>query len=140
MAQLKKKDAHDDAEQGIVEFEKTLERAGKDSKSSSAGSSTKTDSLGIIVNAPDEDEAKKLMQKDAQMYISKIKSKKMEETVARKDREQRRRKIMIDQQKVFQEIEEKRKNELMIQKLLKQSIVEQKLAKEFVFVEYVSNM
>jgi len=128
----------DDMINGIVEFEKTLERMGKDSKSSSnaapnAAASEPVEKHGIIFEGEMEaEEAKKVMMKDANLYVSKIKSKKMEETIARKDRDQRRRKIMIEQQRVFKDIEERRRNELLLQKLLRQSVAEQELAKKYV--------
>ncbi len=100
----------------IKDFEATLQRMGATSSNQS-------------IDLDNEEQNKK----DSELYIRKIKMRKLEETAARKDREQRRRKTIIEQQKMFQEIEEQRQQEIFIEKLLKKSKEERLLAEEFVY-------
>jgi hypothetical protein len=60
--------------------------------------------------------------------MNKIKEKKSMLDFAVKERDRRRRKMIVDQSKTQTELDKKRQEELLIEKLLKQQSEEQKLA------------
>ena len=60
--------------------------------------------------------------------MNKIKEKKSMLDFAVKERDRRRRKMIVDQSKTQTELDKKRQEELLIEKLLKQQFEEQKLA------------
>ncbi|KAL9642585.1 hypothetical protein ABK040_011150 [Willaertia magna] len=65
---------------------------------------------------------------DAGTFIQRIKLKKQENILQRKENEQRRRKAFLEQSKIYKEFEEIRRKEILLQKLLKKSEVEKVLA------------
>jgi len=62
--------------------------------------------------------------------IRKIKAKRMDEHSLRKEKEQQRRKAILDQQQVFKDLEDARRREVLLEKLMRKSSEERKLAKE----------
>eukprot|EP01052_Picozoa_sp_SAG31_P009234 SAG31_NODE_481_length_15082_cov_13.818728_4_plen_1394_part_00 len=128
--------AHD-VVSGIDEFEKTLSRLGADSKP--AANSDDND-VPSIVNQVDESPMihlqtlksmlpnPKAMEEEARLYLRKVSEKKAEEVYARKERERRRRKAMLEQQSTQATMDAKRRDELLAEKLLRQSAQERRLA------------
>jgi hypothetical protein len=114
-----------DMTKGISEFESTLQRLGKDSKTQEA---TTSKSESKKEKSTTSEERKLQTELDAKNFIKRVKSKKEEETIARKDREQRRRRIALEQQRVFEQIEEKRRHEIVLNILIKKSKEEKALA------------
>jgi len=67
--------------------------------------------------------------KDQKTFIAKIKTKKQTEIIARKDRDQRRRKMLIDQNKMMESLEQQRRKDLKLQTLRQESREERQLVK-----------
>ncbi|KAJ3063733.1 Sperm flagellar protein 2, partial [Rhizoclosmatium hyalinum] len=72
---------------------------------------------------PQEEEAKKTEE-----YVDKIRERKLEEDVSRKEREQRRRKIVLGHQQAKEEMEKSHLEELLLTKLMRQSKQERRIA------------
>lgn len=104
-----------DVYKGIEEFERTLQRYSVSKRATQ--------------ESADLDDPK-IRKQEALKYMKTIKAKKQEENIARKDRDQRRRKLLIDQQRVYQEIEEKRRIAIILEKIQKKSQEERKLAQK----------
>ena len=115
---------------GIDEFEKTLARIGADSGGG--------EDMVPAVNMEESPAVhlstlktmlphRKAMEEEARQYLGKVKEKKAEEVYARKERERRRRKAMLEQQHTQAAMEGKRREQLLAEKLLKQSAQERRL-------------
>lgn len=111
---------------GIDEFERILDRVGKESNTLEPTDVLEMEKGYLEEGITDPEE----MRREAQEFVDRIKKRKAEEMLARKEREQRRRKAMVEQQRLFREAEEKRHNEIMLEKLMRQSQAERELAKE----------
>ena len=86
--------------------------------------------LATLVAAP---EAKKDQSKK---YLEKIRTQRVEEEYSRKDREQRRRKIILGHQQAQQEIQKKHTEELLLSKLMRQSKQERRIAEQLIQIRH----
>lgn len=68
--------------------------------------------------------------KDPKAFIAKIKTKKETEIIARKDRDQRRRKFLLDQNKMMEDLELQRRKDLKLEALMQESKIERELVKK----------
>jgi len=132
---LKQDGARIDVEDSIDEFETTLRRLGKaetedipdeavKERLSAAPTSTLEHMKNIERSLPPFEE----MGQSADGYIRSIKKKKAEEDISRKERDRRRRKVLLDQQSAQKELEARRKEEMLLEKLCRQSKEERKVA------------
>eukprot|EP00817_Percolomonadidae_sp_ATCC50343_P006521 CAMPEP_0117425640 /NCGR_PEP_ID=MMETSP0758-20121206/5886_1 /TAXON_ID=63605 /ORGANISM="Percolomonas cosmopolitus, Strain AE-1 (ATCC 50343)" /LENGTH=1317 /DNA_ID=CAMNT_0005210275 /DNA_START=80 /DNA_END=4030 /DNA_ORIENTATION=+ len=106
----------DELHNSIAQFQKNLERQGKSKP------------LAAETIREELHKDRKTKKREAKQYIKTIQNKKAKDMVARKDREQRRRKMLLDQAKVFNDIEKTQQQQLLLEKLLKKSKSEQELA------------
>jgi len=68
------------------------------------------------------------MQKESEQYMNKVKERRMEDTLARKERDRRRRRVLVEQMRTHKDIEVKKKEEMMNTKLTRQSAEEERIA------------
>ena len=68
------------------------------------------------------------MQKESEQYLNKVKERRMEDNLARKERDRRRRRVLVEQMRTHKDMEAKKKEEMMKEKLLRQSEEEQRIA------------
>jgi len=132
---LRTDNARHDVEDSIDAFETTLRRLGKAETEDIADGevkkrlqappvSTLEHMRTIERSLPAFDE----MGHSADNYIRTIKKKKAEEDVSRKERDRRRRKVLLDQQSAQKELEMRRREEMLLEKLCRQSKEERKVA------------
>jgi hypothetical protein len=69
-------------------------------------------------------------------YISKIRNRLQEDSHARKEREKRRRKVLVDQLKANETLEEYKREEALVGHLLRQSQFEKRIAVELLHIRY----
>mmetsp|Transcript_11588 Transcript_11588/g.20946 ORF Transcript_11588/g.20946 Transcript_11588/m.20946 type:complete len:1515 (-) Transcript_11588:179-4723(-) len=135
-------------ESEIDQFEARLSRMGLDAKSKRAqdtGDDGKEAVLKLKKMIADQDEVpfkhiEKLATQttkalaetkaDSEQYKRRIQQRKIEDGEARKEREKRRRKMLLDQQKNYRDIDEKRRQEIMLAKLLRVSKQERQIAQD----------
>ncbi|KAJ3032751.1 Sperm flagellar protein 2, partial [Rhizophlyctis rosea] len=77
-----------------------------------------------------------VQQKQGREYLEKIRLRKLEEEASRKEREQRRRKILLGQQHAQEELEKAHLEESMIAKLMRQSKQERRIAEQLMQVRH----
>eukprot|EP01137_Pigoraptor_chileana_P012166 Opistho-2@64217 len=65
---------------------------------------------------------------ESEEYIARIKMRKTEEALARREREKRRRKVMVDQQRAQEDLEASRHESVLLARLMRQSMHERKIA------------
>lgn len=82
--------------------------------------------LQKIIDNPEE-----LNERNTELYLENIKYARIEAETSRREQEKRRKKIMILQQDIQQEMETKRLYELMDSKLLRQSKQERRIAEQY---------
>ena len=116
----------------IDEFEITLQRLGKESVKESAA-----DSMPLYGSAKELLEAiqaqvpeSETLKEQGELYINKMRSKRVGEMDARKERERRRRKLLAEQAKAQQEREHRQREEAVFTALERQSEEENRLAKK----------
>ena len=116
----------------IDEFEITLQRLGKESVKESAA-----DSMPLYGSAEELLEAiqaqvpeSETLKEQGELYINKMRSKRVGEMDARKERERRRRKLLAEQAKAQQEREHRQREEAVFTALERQSEEENRLAKK----------
>lgn len=69
-------------------------------------------------------------------YVSKIRNRLQEDAHARKEREKRRRKVLVDQLKANEALEESRREEALVAHLLRQSQFERRIAAELLHARH----
>eukprot|EP00854_Cymbomonas_tetramitiformis_P007823 gene7823-9291_t len=126
--------AGEDAKDGILAFEKNLQRLGSDDASKvdvldkgelpQLGKTPLEHLQKIKSQLP----APSIMAQEGQAYLTRLKSKKGEEQAARKERERRRRKVLLEQQRSQQAGQERRREEALLATLQKQSKEEERIA------------
>ncbi|KAI9197523.1 uncharacterized protein BJ171DRAFT_427982 [Polychytrium aggregatum] len=72
----------------------------------------------------------------SQAYLEKIRIKKLEEQVAKKDREQRRRRVLLNQQKIQEDIEKTQIEQIILSSLMRQSKQERRIAEQLMCVRH----
>ncbi|KAK6091403.1 hypothetical protein MT418_8550 [Batrachochytrium dendrobatidis] len=75
-------------------------------------------------------------QEKTKQYLAKIRNQRLEEEYSRKDREQRRRKIILNQQQAEQEMEKLNMENLVVSKLLRQSKQERRIAEQLMQIRH----
>ena len=68
------------------------------------------------------------MQRESEQYLNKVKERRMEDNLARKERDRRRRRVLVEQMHTHKDMEAKKREEMMKEKLLRQSEEEQRIA------------
>jgi hypothetical protein len=68
------------------------------------------------------------MQRESELYMNKVKERRMEDTLARKERDRRRRRVLVEQMRTHKDMEAKKKEEMMKEKLMRQSAEEERIA------------
>ncbi|KAJ3039877.1 Sperm flagellar protein 2 [Rhizophlyctis rosea] len=81
-----------------------------------------------------------VQQKQGREYLEKIRLRKLEEEASRKEREQRRRKILLGQQHAQEELEKAHLEEAMIAKLMRQSKQERRIAEQLMQTRHTKNL
>lgn len=129
----------------LDKFEDRLTRMGLDAKSKRVQDANLDDreSLKQMIAAQSEVPHKHLeklsalaqkglaeTQADSDQYLERMQRRKVEDTEARKEREKRRRKMLLDQQRNFRSIDEQRRHDLLLQKLACVSRQERAIAQE----------
>lgn len=132
---IKSANARHDVEDSIDSFETTLRRLGKAETEELADDAVKARLQAPPVSTLEHMKSIERslpnfgdMGHAADNYIRSIKKKKSEEDVSRKERDRRRRKVLLDQQSAQKELEMKRKEEMLLEKLCRQSKEERKVA------------
>ncbi|XP_028417674.1 sperm flagellar protein 2-like [Dendronephthya gigantea] len=69
-------------------------------------------------------------------YVSKIKKRLNEDAVARKEREKRRRRVLIEQLKAHESQEEQRREEMLVKRLMRQSQQEKRIAVQLMQIRH----
>ena len=77
-----------------------------------------------------------LKQGQSDDYIMKIRSRLQEDSHARKEREKRRRKVLVDQLKANEALEETKREEALVSHLLRQSQFERRIAVELLHARH----
>ena len=77
-----------------------------------------------------------LSQNKTDDYIAKIRSRLQEDAHARKEREKRRRKVLVDQLKANEALEESKREEALVSHLLRQSQFERRIAVELLHARH----
>ncbi len=77
-----------------------------------------------------------LSKDKADEYINKIRSRLQEDAHARKEREKRRRKVLVDQLKANEALEESKREEALVSHLLRQSQFERRIAVELLHARH----
>lgn len=77
-----------------------------------------------------------LKQGQSDDYIVKIRNRLQEDTHARKEREKRRRKVLVDQLKANEALEESKREEALVSHLLRQSQFERRIAVELLHARH----
>ena len=123
-----------DMQQGVHEFESTLRRLQSDGPSSDDAAA---DTMRVEVGAAEH--LMKLeamlpsaasMDAEAKQYLGRLRVKRLEEEAGRKEREMRRRKVMLEQDAAQAQLEEKRCEELVLSKLARQSQEERQIGEQ----------
>jgi len=126
-------------ENGIDSFEKTLRQLGigegdeLDPKAAGEASQRMAEESPIehfqsLNKTLIRDAGPEAMQDQASRYLKGVKDRKAEEVYARKERERRRRKAMLDQQATQKEQDDQHREKLLADKLLRQCEQERRLA------------
>ncbi|KNC51004.1 KPL2 protein isoform 1 [Thecamonas trahens ATCC 50062] len=76
------------------------------------------------------------MEEASASYLASIQASKRDEVEARKERQKRRRKVLLEQQKAHLDMEEKRVEQLLLSKLMRQSQAEAQLAHNLLKTRY----
>ncbi|CAB4023642.1 Hypothetical predicted protein, partial [Paramuricea clavata] len=69
-------------------------------------------------------------------YVSKVKKRLNEDAVARKEREKRRRRVLIEQLKAHEAQEEQRREEMLVKRLMRQSQQEKRIAVQLMQIRH----
>ena len=77
-----------------------------------------------------DEAAQKVMNAESKAYLSRLHTRKLEEDAARKEREMRRRKVMLEQDAAQDALEEKRREDLILAKLARQCAEEVKIGEQ----------
>jgi len=120
---------------GIEGFEQTMRRLASD------GGGGEDDGEGKVLttkSSPAEHLGKlerllpapAAMELEARTYMEKLKGRRVEEQASRKEREVRRRKLMLEQAQAQAQLEERRRDELLLTKLSRQCEEERKLSQQ----------
>ncbi|EFC50384.1 cpc1/kpl2 [Naegleria gruberi] len=129
IGELRKKVSRSEVFSGIEEFEKKLEHT-ETNKEPQLEKASVPVNANTSVTSIEKLEKESSNTRDANSYLKKIKAKRSEEHASRKEKEQRRRKVLMEQQQVFKDLEESRRREVLLEKLMKKSMEERQLAKE----------
>jgi len=126
--------------QGVDQFEKTLRRLSSDGGGGGGGSADGDDASQLVTTdaSPAEHLAKlerllptrKAQEVEARTYMEKLRSRRVEEQSSRKEREVRRRKLMLEQAQAQAALDERRRDELLLSKLSRQCATERELAEQ----------
>jgi len=124
-----------DVDTSIDAFETTLRRLGKADTEELTDKEVKARLTGPQISTIEHMKAiERSLPKFEDMgvaadnYVRSIKKKKGEEDISKKERDRRRRKVLLDQQSAQKELEMKRKEEMLLEKLCRQSKEERKVA------------
>ena len=71
------------------------------------------------------------MQKESEQYMTKVKERRIEDTLARKERDRRRRRVLVEQMRTHKDMVAKKREESIKEKLLRQSAEEERIGTQF---------
>eukprot|EP00163_Fabomonas_tropica_P032742 TRINITY_DN8345_c0_g1_i1.p1 TRINITY_DN8345_c0_g1~~TRINITY_DN8345_c0_g1_i1.p1 ORF type:complete len:1720 (-),score=519.06 TRINITY_DN8345_c0_g1_i1:23-5182(-) len=143
-----KKEAAEDMSGGIDAFEKNLQRLRSEKNPGAAGAApaatgstatnnTLSSTLSAVEHAQKLQEqlpSTREMMEQAKKYTANIKEKKAQEIWARKERQQRRRKLMLEESNAHRHLENKRMEDDLLDKLLRRSAEERRVASQLMAV------
>lgn len=81
------------------------------------------------------DDPQVLNPAETKFYLEKIKVQRHEVETARKERDQKRKEILLIQQKTEEEVEKKIMDDILMNKLLRQSKQERRIAEQYVLLQ-----
>jgi len=134
-AALDKARAAADGAGGIDQFEATLKRLASDDDGEADFSPNDVGRMGLNSDAHLASLAQSLpraesMQTEADAFMDKLRARKLEEQHSRKEREVRRRKVMLEQAQAQSALEATRREELLLSKLGRQCAEERAIAEK----------
>eukprot|EP00742_Colponemidia_sp_Colp-10_P006325 GILJ01006779.1.p1 GENE.GILJ01006779.1~~GILJ01006779.1.p1 ORF type:complete len:1812 (+),score=440.28 GILJ01006779.1:171-5606(+) len=135
-AQAFKESGVHEVESGIDAFERNLarigvdDRRGKDTDSGLVLSDSTISPLEHLKTLSKRLPDNNTQRLEATVFMEKVRENKVETEIARKERERRRRRVLVDQAKTQEEAEMKKKEDELLEKLLKESKEERQLAYE----------
>jgi hypothetical protein len=119
---------------GVEDFERMLSRLANDG----AAEEPAEQSMAGVDAPPAEHLARlerklpnpKCMEAEARAYMDKLRSRRLEEQASRKEREMRRRKVMLEQAQAQEQLEARRREGMLLDKLSRQCAEEKRIAQQ----------
>eukprot|EP00960_Hanusia_phi_P038860 753638-Hanusia_phi.AAC.1 len=127
-------EAAEQVEEGIGSFEESLRRV-----QDFVDSPVDEELLGRTDNRSPQEFLQSLTGKiprgddlraESEHYMMKVQQKRQEDEVARKERDRRRRRVLVEQMRTQKEMENRKKEEQLNEKLIRQSVQEAKIAED----------